>query len=93
MPKMLGRFLIFVFPLASISGFAMAASPLQVKVSVAAADPSGNALSYRWASTDGVIVNSNSPSTVWTLPDGVGIILPMFWFQMAKAATLKAGWR
>ncbi len=44
-----------------------------VMVSVQAADASGGALHYQWRSTDGVIVDTNSPSATWTLPKGPGL--------------------
>ena len=44
-----------------------------VQVSVQASDTSGGTLHYSWRSTDGQIVDVNSPTTSWTLPTGPGI--------------------
>ncbi|RZI86813.1 MAG: hypothetical protein EOP38_00520 [Rubrivivax sp.] len=40
---------------------------------VEAADANGDALSYQWRATAGVIENRNSKETVWTMPDGPGL--------------------
>ena len=44
-----------------------------VQVSVQATDTSGGTLHYSWRSTDGQIVDVNSPTTSWSLPAGPGI--------------------
>jgi hypothetical protein len=44
-----------------------------VKVSVDASEFFGNPLTYHWRATDGHIVDQNSPTTDWTLPNGPGI--------------------
>ena len=48
-------------------------NPLIATLAVTASDPNKNPLSYRWKSTDGTIVNQNSPTTTWQLPDGPGV--------------------
>jgi len=48
-------------------------TPPSVQVNVVATDSAGNTLSYRWKATDGTIVDANSPSTSWTLPNGPGL--------------------
>jgi hypothetical protein len=47
--------------------------PQQTTLSVAASDPDGDALSYQWRATGGVIENRNASETVWTLPAGPGL--------------------
>jgi hypothetical protein len=44
-----------------------------VTVSVVATEFFGNPLTYHWRATDGHIVDQNSTTTNWTLPDGPGI--------------------
>lgn len=44
-----------------------------VQVSVAATDPDGDQLHYRWAATDGTINNVDAPKTTWVVPRGSGI--------------------
>ena len=44
-----------------------------VAVSVTASDANSNPLSYRWKSTDGVIVDVNAATTTWALPAGPGL--------------------
>ena len=44
-----------------------------VQVSVQSTDTSGGTLHYSWRSTDGKILDVNSPTTSWTLPRGPGI--------------------
>jgi hypothetical protein len=50
-----------------------AADSITVKVSVDASEGAGNPLTYRWRATDGHIVDQDSPTTDWTLPNGPGI--------------------
>lgn len=40
---------------------------------VQASDPDGDTLRYSWRVNAGTIENTDSPSTVWTLPDGPGL--------------------
>ena len=47
--------------------------PQQTTLSVAASDPDGDALSYQWRVTSGVIENRNASETVWKLPAGPGL--------------------
>src|SRR5258708_32500887 len=49
------------------------ASQRHLQVSVAASDPNGNPLSYKWRASDGTIVDVNVASTTWTLPNGPGL--------------------
>ena len=49
------------------------AQSVTVNVSVVANDPNNAPLSYQWRSTDGKIVNENSATTTWNLPDGPGL--------------------
>src|SRR5262249_52703992 len=49
------------------------ADPGTVHVSVDASEFFGNPLSYSWRATDGHIVDQNSPTTEWILPNGPGI--------------------
>ena len=44
-----------------------------VVVSVKVTDSGGGVLRYRWRSTDGAILDINSPATLWTLPAGPGL--------------------
>jgi len=44
-----------------------------VTVSVEVDPSSGTGLTYHWRSTDGHIVDQNSPTTTWTLPVGPGL--------------------
>jgi len=44
-----------------------------VQVSVAASDPDGDQLHYRWAVTEGTINNIDAPSTTWVVPSGTGL--------------------
>jgi mono/diheme cytochrome c family protein len=44
-----------------------------VQVSVQAIDPLGGALHYQWRSTDGRIVDQDSPTTTWTMASGGGL--------------------
>ena len=61
-------------PLAAVFASAVAsAAPPVVTVSVTASDTTGGTLRYRWKSTDGIIINANSPTTTWTLPNGPGL--------------------
>jgi hypothetical protein len=46
---------------------------LTVTVAVVATDPNGLPLHYQWRSTDGRIVDTDSATTTWTLPDGPGL--------------------
>ena len=70
------RWLLLVAALAVFSPIAVKAlSPLQATVAVTATDPNGYPLTYHWKSTDGTIVDQNSPTTTWTLPDGPGVHL------------------
>jgi hypothetical protein len=47
--------------------------PQQTTLSVAASDADGDALSYQWRVTGGVIDNRNASETVWTMPAGPGL--------------------
>jgi hypothetical protein len=49
------------------------ADSITVKVSVDASESAGNPLTYRWRATDGQIVDQDSPTTDWKLPNGPGI--------------------
>ena len=49
------------------------AGPFIVQVSVVASDSSNRPLNYSWLSSDGVITGGNSPTAMWTLPDGPGL--------------------
>jgi hypothetical protein len=44
-----------------------------VTVTVAASDPGGHPLHYRWRSTDGDLHDADAPSVVWVLPPGPGL--------------------
>ena len=44
-----------------------------VQVSVAATDPNGDQLHYRWAATEGTISNVDAPNTTWVVPHGSGL--------------------
>ena len=44
-----------------------------VQVSVAATDPDGDQLHYRWAATDGMINNLDAAKTTWIVPPGSGL--------------------
>ncbi len=57
----------------SNSSSAKTNAPLTVSVSVAATDPNGNRLNYRWRSSDGQIGDINSSRTTWKLPGGPGL--------------------
>lgn len=65
--------LLFVGCSGSGGGDSISASGLQISVSVRATDPKGHPLTFSWRSTDGVIVDANSPSTTWRLPAGRGL--------------------
>ena len=52
---------------------APAVTPLAVTVHVTVTNAGGGTLSYLWRSTDGKIVQANSPTTTWTLPNGPGL--------------------
>jgi hypothetical protein len=47
--------------------------PQQTTLSVAASDADGDALSYQWRVTGGVIDNRNASETVWAMPAGPGL--------------------
>jgi hypothetical protein len=47
--------------------------PQKTTLSVAASDVDGDALSYQWRVTGGVIDNRNASETVWTMPAGPGL--------------------
>src|ERR1700730_2024036 len=64
-------FLMFGLTLPSVS--VRAADSVTVKVSVDASEGAGNPLTYRWRATDGDIVDQDSPTTDWILPNGPGI--------------------
>lgn len=49
-------------------------SPAIVTLNVVASDVSkGATLSYQWKATDGNIIDQNSPTTSWALPNGTGL--------------------
>lgn len=57
----------------SLSAARIGHSSLTVQVSVAATDPNGRSLHYRWRSTDGSINDVDSASTTWNVTDGPGV--------------------
>lgn len=44
-----------------------------VQVSVSATDPDGDQLHYRWAATEGTIINVDASKTTWVVPAGSGL--------------------
>jgi hypothetical protein len=65
--------ILLMFGLTLPSVIVRAADSITVKVSVDASEGAGNPLTYRWRATDGHIVDQDSPTTDWTLPNGPGI--------------------
>jgi hypothetical protein len=65
--------IVLVFGLILSPASVRGADSVTVKVSVDAFEAAGNQLSYQWRATDGHIVDQNSPTTNWTLPNGPGI--------------------
>lgn len=55
------------------SGPAAVTPTSAVTVRVVASDADGDTLHYRWAATQGAIVNVDSPTTTWTPPVGSGV--------------------
>ncbi len=57
----------------SSANSAAPAAGTAVQVSVAASDPDGDQLHYRWAVTEGTINNVDAPTTTWVVPPGTGL--------------------
>jgi hypothetical protein len=65
--------IVLVFGLTTPPASVRGDDSITLQMSVDAGEDFGNPLTYRWRATDGRIVDQNSPTTDWTLPNGPGI--------------------